>query len=139
MAKGTKPLKLNLSKLLAQAGSTFGGALNAQNQNSLVNQQAMMNQQASGLGTLGRQGLGGIGALTGQVRQQSPWEAHLAGREPTSTLAYEFLTATNDGFAAPLNIVLGDLRSRIKELEDTNPFQKSYDQIADEKEAKNGT
>ena len=64
------------------------------------------------------------------------WEKFLAGRDPTSALAHGFLAKHLGGDCGePLALLLGDLLNRIKELEDANPWQKSYDQIADEKEA----
>ena len=106
---------------------------------------AVLSQQSGAQGLLGsalaqatQQFPGGTLSITGNPTA-SPWEAFLAGRTPTAELGLKFLNGSPSGFwAEPLNLVLGECLARIKELEDSNPWQKSYDQIADEREAKNG-
>ncbi len=146
-------------KVLTTGFATQLGQASVSSQMSLMSQhvqahQNLLNQQQ------GPSLIGGISGLIGSTTQQglsastlnnafaprtqtmkpeqSAWDAFLAGRKPTGELAYRFLEDQSyGGWAEPLNYVLGDLLKRVKELEDTNPWQKSYDQIADEKEAKN--
>lgn len=112
----------------------------------LMSSQNTLNQQSGQLGMIGSASIQAspaqiatgfpTGFLAGNPTTD-PWEAWLAGRTPTAELGLLFLKGSPDGFwAEPLTLVLSECLDRIKELEDTNPWQKSYDQIADEKEAR---